>query len=262
MLLLLLYDLDVVAAAAGLYDRPSLSGHTATHDLLGGDALAVFAFTARGFVGTVRHVHFQYGQVPVVLAVIPAAGLVRHQHLRALMRSGHGGGLFAAALSRRLEPDVFGDVPTPVGPIRTTRTFERLTIQMTDDMHVETRSSSRPKRAVRAFEYLLKFNNNNTYYVYCLYMQCTKYFMSIDKKMITLFIVRFHYRVLGFNMTTAEDITTNCTIRLMRNVRKSSFVYYFCKTYAIISLNNDVFNEKMIVKNTMRILMNDIRKLK
>jgi len=126
LLLLLLFDLEL--AAVGPYGRPSLSGHTATHDLLAGYALAVFAFATRGFVGTVRHVHFQYGQVPVVLAVVPAAGLVRHQHLRALMGSGHGGGLFAAALSRRLEPDVLGDVPTPVGPISTTRTFERLAI--------------------------------------------------------------------------------------------------------------------------------------
>lgn len=58
----------------------------ATAHLLADQALAVLTVATRGFVGPVCDVHFHYGQVSVVLAVVPAAGLVRHQHLSAVVR--------------------------------------------------------------------------------------------------------------------------------------------------------------------------------
>jgi len=138
--------------------RPPLPGDAAAHGLAAGHALSVLAFAPGRLIRSVGYVHFHDGQVPVVLAVVPTARLVRHQHLGALVRVGHRGRLLSATPPRRLEPDVLGDVPAPVGPVRAARTLERLAVQVSDDVHVEPRSGSRPERAVRALEHLQREN--------------------------------------------------------------------------------------------------------
>jgi len=133
--------------------RPPLPGDSAANRLP--DTLSVLTLTTGRLVRAVRNVHFHYGQVTVILAVIPAARLVRHQHLGALVRVGHRlHRLLGATFPRRLEPDVFGNVPAPVRTVSAARTLERLAVQVADDVHVEPRSSGRPERAVWALEHL------------------------------------------------------------------------------------------------------------
>jgi len=132
---------------------PPLPGDASANRLP--DTLAVLALATGRLVRAVRYVHFHYGQVTVVLAIIPAARLVRHQHLGALVRVGRRlHRLLGATLPRRLEPDVFGDIPAPVRTVRAARTLERLAVQVADDVHVEPRSGGRPERAVWALEHL------------------------------------------------------------------------------------------------------------
>lgn len=77
--------------------------------------------------------------------------------------------LLATTLLCRLEPDMLGDIPAPVGPVRAARTFKRLAIQVADDVHVEPRSGGRPKRAVRTLEYLQRENVADQSTLYNLY---------------------------------------------------------------------------------------------
>lgn len=144
--------LGVTAAVHQLCRGPTLPGNAAAHHPFAGHVLAVLAITAGRPVRAVRDVHLHHGQVPVVLAVIAPARLVRHQHFGALVR--RRGGLVAAELARRLQADVLGDVPAPVGPVRAARTLERLAVQVADDVHVETRRGRRPERAMWALEHL------------------------------------------------------------------------------------------------------------
>jgi len=136
--------------------RPPFPGNAAAYRLA--DTFSVLALATSRLVRSIRYIHFHHGQVAVILAVVPATRLVRHQHFGTLMRVICGSCLFAATSLCRLEPDMLGDIPAPVGPIRTARTLERLAIQMADDVHMEPRSGGRPKRAMRTLEYLKRKN--------------------------------------------------------------------------------------------------------
>lgn len=111
--------LVIVVAADEMTGRSSSPGDATTYGLATGHTFAVLTLTTGRLVRSVRNVHLDHCQVPVVLAVVPAARLVRHQHLSALVRVSHRSRLLAATPSGRLEPDVLSDVPAPVGPVRT-----------------------------------------------------------------------------------------------------------------------------------------------
>jgi len=85
------------------------------------------------------------------------------------VRVKRGSGLLTATSLRGLEPDMLGNIPAPVRSVRTTRTLERLAVQVADDVHVEPRSGGRPERAMWTLKHLQQGNSitgQNTFIIY------------------------------------------------------------------------------------------------
>lgn len=113
----------------------------------GGRVVAVVVFgpgaAAPAGVHALVAAHGDLRQVLVVLGVVPSSRLVGHQHFGRLVR----------LIPHRFELDVLGDVPPPVGSVRTQGTLEGFLVQVTDDVDVESGRRGRPEGAVRALEH-------------------------------------------------------------------------------------------------------------